>query len=205
MRPGRFRFDIRQAGRQLLLVYLAVLAFALVFWFLFVRPRVLRYRSFVEESEPRVKIVQAREAEVKAREAFLTALERAQEDLKGLRKDILSTRDRRMTEAQFELDRLAKRFSVDAKSVQYENVRLEGEGLDRFAMIMPLAGGYANLRKFIEAVEASDKFLVIERVALGSNITGGPQLQLNITVATYFDLPDLDKTPQRRRPGEGRA
>jgi len=205
MRPLKLRFDIRQASRQLLLVYLAVLAFTLVFGLVFVRPRVLRYRTIVEESEPRTKIVQAREAEVKGREAFLAALERAQEDLKRLRKEVLSTRDRRMIEAQFELDRLAKQFGADMNSVQYDNVRLEGEGLDRFAMVAPLAGGYSNLRKFIQAVEASDKFLVIERVAIGSNTTGGPLLQLNITVATYFDLPDLNKGPQRRRTGEGRT
>jgi len=67
---------------------------------------------------------------------------------------------------------------------------------------VPLEGGYHNLRGFIQAVESSSQFLVIERVVLVRSKEGGVLLQLNITLATYFDAPEL----RRARAGEdGRA
>ena len=67
-------------------------------------------------------------------------------------------------------------------------------------MIVPLEGGYQNLRSFIQAVESSEQFIVVERVQLGRSNEGGVMLQLNITLATYFDAPEL-----RKQRGETRA
>ncbi|MFN0281755.1 MAG: hypothetical protein ACKVZ6_07260 [Kineosporiaceae bacterium] len=64
-------------------------------------------------------------------------------------------------------------------------------------MTLPLEGGYANLRRFLHAVEISGEFLVIERVALAEGDEGGVRLALNITLATYFDLPERDKRSSR--------
>ncbi len=71
-----------------------------------------------------------------------------------------------------------------------KNEILREEGLDRFAMVVPLQGGYASLRKFLQAVEASEKFLVVESVALDGLARGGTSttLNLNITVASYFSV-----------------
>jgi hypothetical protein len=57
-------------------------------------------------------------------------------------------------------------------------------------MVLPLEGGYASLRGLLEAVERSDKFLVVERVTIGQGRDGGVLLQLNVTLATYFDAPE---------------
>ena len=65
-------------------------------------------------------------------------------------------------------------------------------------MTVPLEGGYANLRRFLQAVEVSDKFLVVERVALGEGKRGGAMLQLSITLATYFDAPERYKRGKER-------
>ena len=48
---------------------------------------------------------------------------------------------------------------------------------------------YANLRKFLQAVEESDKFLVVERVSLAKGKEGGSSLSLSISLATYFTAP----------------
>ena len=66
---------------------------------------------------------------------------------------------------------------------------------------VPLEGGYSALRRFLQAVEHSSKFLLVERVALGKGKEGGVLLQLNITLATYFNAPEerLRKKPQPTR------
>jgi Tfp pilus assembly protein PilO len=184
----------------LALLALNVLAFAFV-----VQPKVRDYRVLDEQSLPRRKALAERNKEVGAREDYLKALTQAEIDLKSLRNDVLSTRSRRMIAVNMMLAELAEQFHIRLERIQYENNVLEDEGLERYAMIVPLEGGYANLRRFIQAIESSGEFLVIERVALDRAQDGGVMLQLNITLATYFDVPDLrekiEERQARRRAG----
>lgn len=191
MKRWRFRFDIRQAGRVLLLAYAALALINVVFFLLLTRPKVAEYRTMTEKTAPLVEALRNRELQVDDLERYLQALEQAQSDLRELREDILATKNHRMVAVQLELERLAQRFQIDSDQVNYENEPLEEEGLERFAMVVPLEGGYQNLRSFIHAVESSDQFLVIERVNLVRSREGGVLLQLNITLATYFDAPQL--------------
>lgn len=199
MTKRRVGFDIRQAGRQIGIVFLVVLIVNIAVAAFVVRPTVRAFRSLDENSLPQRNQLRQRQKQVEGREAFLAALVQAEVDLQTLRGEILSTRQRRMVEVQVELAKLARQFNINLERVQYENDLLEDEGLERFAMVVPLEGGYANLRKFIEAVERSERFLVVERVALGSGQDGGTLLQLNITLATYFDVPELREEHDTRR------
>jgi Tfp pilus assembly protein PilO len=97
---------------------------------------------------------------------------------------------------------LASRFGINLEHVQYEPPdpdQTGKEGLERFGMKVPLKGGYTNLRKFLQAVEASDEFLVIEQVGLEGGPAGQQGLELSITLATYFDAPELRTQPAPRR------
>jgi tellurite resistance protein len=190
MSGRRFKFDIRQAARYITLV-LALLAVANgVFYFLATRPRVQEYTSLREGTGPQQEALRADRAEVEEREAYLEALIKAEADLATLREEVLSTRKQRMIEVQLELAALAERFSIDVESITFDNELLREAELDKLVMTVPLEGGYANLRRFLQAVETSEKFLVVERVALGEGKLGGVMLELSISLATYFDAPD---------------
>lgn len=202
---GKLRFDVRASGRQIATVLLVLLAVNAGAYLGLVRPRLREADLLERESEPRLAQVKAREAEVAAKERFVQAVQTAGKDLVALRRDVLSTRPQRMIEAQLEVEELAARFGIPPDRVQYENEVLEEEGLERFGMKVPLKGGYASLRKFLQAVETSDEFLVIEQVALEGQ-PGEQALELNITLATYFDAPELRSKPVPRRraaAGEG--
>jgi hypothetical protein len=192
----RASFDIRQIARRIWIVLGLVAAVNAGFYVLRVRPIVREYAQLLDVHGPEADALAQRQAQVEAREAYLASLRKAEADLSHLRGEVLSTRERRMVEAQLELTELCEQFKIDLESVNYQNEPLEDEELDRFAMIAPLAGGYANLRRFLHAVETSDKFLVVERVQLAQGKEGGVLLQLNITVATYFTLP-VDERPIR--------
>lgn len=202
MAARRIRFDIRQAGKPILLV-MAALAVANVAAFAFlVRPAVNKVRALEAGNEPELQALKQRRNEVEALESFFASLQQAEADLARLRSDVLSTRVERMVDVQRELERLCREFRIDLDSVNYDNEELPEEGLERFAMIVPLEGGYANLRRFLQAVEDSENFLVVERVALGEGKEGGVMLMLNITLAAYFDAPPgtkgADRPPSRR-------
>ena len=191
MKRLELHFDIRQTGIMLLVVYgvLAVLNGA--FFLLLTRPKVFEHRAMTEKAAPLEKALAEREAQVTDLETYLAALNQAQDDLVRLRQDILATKNHRLVQVQIELERIASQFQINVNQVTTENEALPEEGLERFAMVVPLEGGYQNLRSFIQAVESSEQFLVIERVALVRGQEGGVILELNITLATYFDAPDL--------------
>ncbi len=186
-------FDIRQSGRTIVTVLLIGLVANVAAWLAIVRPTVERHRMLVQESDPQIKELVRREREVGQREAFLESLRAAENDLATLRQDVLSSKQRRLVTVQLELAKLAQRFRINLRRVRYSTTYLEREGLEHLAMVVPLEGGYANLRSFIQAVESSDKFLLIESVVLDEAKDGGSLLQLNITLGTYFNNPELLK------------
>lgn len=192
------RFDIRESGPKIAIGLGIALAANVIFAIAVVRPKQEEIRRIEEEGAPEIQRVREREKTVERLEGYHQALRQGLEDIRRLREDVLSTRSRRLIEVQLELFGIAKRMSVSIDKIQNENTPLPDEGLERFAMIVPLEGGYRNLRQFIQAVEASEKFLVVERVTLGSANDGGALLQMNITVATYFDRPDLREPPPSR-------
>lgn len=187
------RWDIRQASRELWIVFATLLFANAAFYFVLVRPRVDEHAALTTANAPKIAELERREKTVEAREAYLQGLEQVQDDLRRLRSEVLQTRDERMISVQEDVWDLAQDFNIDIEQVTFQNEVLEEEGIDRYAMTVPLRGGYANLRRFIQAVEESDTFLVVERVALGEGEEGGVLLQLNITLATYFDLPEFER------------
>jgi len=201
------RFDIRQAGKPILLVLLLGFAANAAFYLLVVRPAAVEYREINDDNSPLYEELDVLEAIVDRRESYLEALGKADQDLQYIRDEILSTKKRRMIAVQAELDSLCRQFNIDVDTVDYDHDLLMREELDVLRMVVPLQGGYATLRQFLQAVESSSNFLLIERVALGQGRDGGVQLQLSITLTTYFDAPDhlLQPTQAPARPRRGRA
>lgn len=191
MTTPRSRFDIRQHGQLILFVLGGLLALNLAGFLFVVRPELRDYRALTTENSPRAQLLHAREDHVEALEAFVEALGQARTDLQTLRQEVLSTREKRMVDVQAELRDLCERFSIDLELVNYEHGELGAEALEYQRMVVPLRGGYAALRGFLQAVESSDKFLVVEKVVLGQGKEGGVLLDLQITLATYFDSPEL--------------
>jgi Tfp pilus assembly protein PilO len=189
MTERRLRFDVRDASLKIAAVLGVVLAANAVFSVLVVRPRVAKYRQLTDLTSPQIQVVKTRETGVVQKEQYRASLEKSRDDMKHLAADILSTRQRRMIAVQLEIAKLVKEFGIALERVQYENESVDNGALERFAIVVPLAGGYSNLRKFIQAVETSDNFLVIERVALGAG-KSSDLVELNITLATYFIAPD---------------
>ena len=193
----RLRFDIRRAGHRVVIVLAVPFLIETGFYVLAVRPTISTYEALRAENEPTFNELQRQRELVEQRETFLATLDQTTADLAELRGQTLSTREERMIDVQAELDRLAQQFNINLESVSYDNELLLDEGLDRFEMVVPLEGGYANLRRFLQAAEESQKFLLVERVVLGQGRDGGSMLQLNITLATYFNAPP--ELVERRR------
>lgn len=208
MTTRRFKIDIRQIGRPIG-IGLALLAVAnAAFFLLATRPSIREYGALRVGTAPQQQAIREQRKQVELLESFLESVHDAESDLERLRREVLSTRQERMIDIHVEVERLAGKFGIDFESITFDNEILVEEELDRHVMNVPLEGGYANLRKFLQAVESSEKFLVVERVALGEGKEGGVMLELTITLATYFDSPEQreeNKRNRRRRPARTRS
>jgi Tfp pilus assembly protein PilO len=197
------RFDVREASGKILGVLGALLVVNAAVSVLLVRPSVERYRKLTDTSSPQVQALQKREKDVADLEAYRAVLEKARDDMRHFAGDVLSTRQRRMIAVQLEVSKLLHEFGIAYNRVQYENEELENGALERFGTVVPLAGGYSNLRKFLQSVESSESFLVVERVTLG-NGKSGDVVDLDITLATYFIAPDAKLDNLGKRPARGK-
>jgi len=202
IQASHLRFDIRQASKKILVGLLVLAGLNAIFYFISTRPALKEYRKLEATTRPDFDEIKQRERAVTRLESFRDGLQQAETDLQTLRDDVLSTRDARMVLVQAELQALCDEFKIDLESVSYDHDLLVAEGLDRLAMTVPLEGGYANLRKFLQAVEKSDKFLLVERVGLSSGKQGGRMLDLSIELATYFNAP-REFVEQGRSTGRG--
>lgn len=189
MPTSPLRFDIRQAGRRIVFGGLTLALLNLGFYLLYTRPAVREYGRLEATTRPDFDEMKRREKSVQRLEAFRDGLQQAEADLQSLRDDVLSTRNDRLVEIQAEVAEICGEFKIDLQSVSYGHELLLDEELDRLEMTVPLEGGYSNLRKFLQAIERSDKFLLVERVALAKGQQGGRLLDLNISLATYFNAP----------------
>ena len=198
---SRRSIDAAQWIRAIGMVLVCLAALNLGFWLLFTRPQVRESERLAVGTDPQRRALLERRAEVEKQEQFLAQLERAEADLKRLRSELLATRDTRMIGVQLEVAELCERFGIDWDSVSIDNELLVDEELDRLVMTVPLEGGYANLRRFLQAVEASDEFLVVEQVGLSEAHDGGVMLELNVALATYFDSPELRERNRTERAG----
>ena len=58
--------------------------------------------------------------------------------------------------------------------------------LTRFDITMVLKGHYESVRQFIRDIEASDRFIVIDNVALSEGAEPGTPLVLTVELSTYY-------------------
>jgi Tfp pilus assembly protein PilO len=182
------RFDIRAAAPRIVLALGAVAGLNLAFYFALTEPAVASYRQLEATTRPDFDELKDRETVVKRLERYRDGLHAAEVELTRLR-DELGTRDERLVAVQAELADLCAQFNIDWESVGYGHELLFEEGLDRLEIVVPLSGGYANLRRFLQALEESKNFLIIERVGLAKGREGGRMLELSINLATYFNAP----------------
>ena len=120
-------------------------------------------------------------------------LREADANMAELYRSTFGTRKQRYQAVDKELKLLAKLFKLENTSVSYGSDTLVEHGIEKYTASFPLKGGYQSLRSFISHIEGSSQFLSIERVSLSDSSDRGSEVNLHITVVTYFALPGAKK------------
>ena len=116
------------------------------------------------------------------------ALDSAREDLAEFYEKTLGNR-KRQTDLIRERNEIAQDYGVVPTRVNYSNTIDRDQPIERFSMSFSLQGNYASLRYFLNSIERSPSFFIIDSVEL----EGGDEdreLAMRIAFSTYFYRPE---------------
>jgi Tfp pilus assembly protein PilO len=142
----------------------------------------------------RALLIQQQE-ETTRTEQRLVSLQKAQGDLETIYKKVLSDKKTGVPAIREELEQLASSLEVNRQSVSYQYELLPEFGLRHFILSVPVEGAYRDIRKFINGIERSEHFLILDRVDLSAEKSEGTgdNLLLNFQLSTYLTDEEIKK------------
>ena len=119
---------------------------------------------------------------------YLVEVEESRQAVEVLYREHFKTEAERFTKAISEVKRLARQAGFDPPSVNYPEEDLRGYDLKKRRVVFSVRGSYDQLRTFINFLELTDHFLILERVSLagGGKNPENPVLSIELDVSTVF-------------------
>jgi Tfp pilus assembly protein PilO len=99
--------------------------------------------------------------------------------------DVVQERAPGLTDAWDEIDRLASETNVLRGRTGYEREVLD-VGLEQINATMPVEGDYFDLVRFINRLERSERFFLVERITLSQGETEDKGIQLACSIAFFL-------------------
>lgn len=95
---------------------------------------------------------------------------------------------RRFADLIGDLYELSGRCNLQIGQIGYTPKEIPEEQLLAYGLTFSVTGTYGELKRFIHGLEISPRIMVIEQVALNTNLQseGADQVSLNIKITTYF-------------------
>jgi len=136
---------------------------------------------------------------IRSLEHRLEALQKAQTDLQIIYNEKLSQKKTGVTEIRQELEELADSVNVNRSDVSYNYDVLPEFGLRHFTLSVPVEGAYRDIRRFINGIERSEHFLILEKVDLSAEKSSSDNLLMNFQLSTYLRDPETQDYENRNR------
>jgi Tfp pilus assembly protein PilO len=191
--------DAQQEGRRVLKILGVAAAANLVVFLLLTEPLHRLSRVRLAEWQAMEQRLEQRRRSVERLQLQVERLERQSANLAQFYDAILADKVSRMTAIQRGIRMLSTQFNVNPESVSYGPTYLPVADLVQFDVSFPLRGSYESLRQFVQRVESSEHFLVIDDISLADSREGGVSLNLNVRLHTYFR--DLEFRPDKKERG----
>lgn len=102
--------------------------------------------------------------------------------------EIVQPRVPGLTEAWDEIDRLAEETNVLRGRTAYERELLD-VGLEQIKATMPVEGDYFDLVRFINRLERSERFFLVEQVRLSQRGSDDRTIRLDCSISFYLKTP----------------
>lgn len=143
--------------------------------------RVEGLRGTLENREERLESLREQSAEL----TVLVATARdSRERLESLYADRFSTQRARFTAVTSEIRELARRAGLEPAAMDYPSEEVEEYGLVKRYFTFGVSGTYVELRQFINLLELTPSFVVLEQVTLSGG--EGAELDIRLNLSTLF-------------------
>ena len=129
--------------------------------------------------------LQARKSELEELTRRETVLTRNADAVESFWNDVVEDRAPGLTEAWDELDRLANEVNIVRGRTGYEREILD-VGLEQIRARVPLEGSYFDLVRYINRLERSERFFLVEEIRISQRESGESDIQLECTIAFYL-------------------
>jgi len=156
-------------------------------------PRTLQERSLAAQAATLRQAVERERAATLELRQQVAAIRANAADAQRFLTEVLEYRAEGLLPVLEEVERVAGEAGLELKSRRYSPEQVTDAPLMRFRITIPVNGTYAQLVSFIDRLERSPRFLVIDRVQLREG-RDADEDQLNVVVSTYFHA---DRGPQR--------
>jgi Tfp pilus assembly protein PilO len=145
------------------------------------------------QAQLRVFRVERAEKELVSLEADQAALEDLLQRAKVNRERVgdfysrwIASESERLTQVISEVKNLAQRAGVQSSSFNYPEEDLADYGLLRRSIAFSVSGSYSQLRQFVNLIELSDHFLMLEDVRLNESGQGNSTIRVRLRVSSLF-------------------
>lgn len=132
------------------------------------------------------KEVIAYEADLAALEALVTRAKMNRERVGEFYARWIGTEAELLTDVIAEVKELARRAGVESSSFQYPEEELDDFALRRRSIAFTVTGSFGELRQFINLIELSDYFLMLEDVRLNETGHGDSTIRVRLRVSALF-------------------
>jgi len=165
---------------------LALILLNLPIYFFFVRPE-------IEADAGEQESIQQMRQQLVRRATTLNALKEIERKLKDSREkykkfeaDFLFPRDKGASKLLEELDDICAEAGLLRNRVGYHLDPEPTLGMQRLGITLPIEGSYANIRDFLNILESTSKFVIVDSMALVSEREGTEIIQLDVSLSTLF-------------------
>ena len=131
-------------------------------------------------------------------EDFLEQIENHKAEVDGLHRDHFETEEQRFTRAIGEIKKLARQAGFTISSLSYPRKTYGGQDLVERRISFSVSGSYDQLRNFINFLELTDHFFILNSVSLGesSKDERNPKLSIKMVTSTIFTTREIESPPE---------
>jgi type IV pilus assembly protein PilO len=121
-------------------------------------------------------------------EELLGRVDTNRQRIQQLYEQRFSTRRERLTRVNDEVKNLARQAGLSPRSFSYPQEAIDDFDLVKRSYIFSVDGTYPELRRFINLLERSDSFLILEEVTLNqTSDEGDGGLRISLKLSTLFE------------------
>jgi Tfp pilus assembly protein PilO len=165
--------------------FLGLLAMNLVVFMAFTLPRSVSERRTAREAIERRAAIDGKRKEMRAIRSQADTIRSDLKDAASFYKDVVTDCARANAMVPRELYHTTAEHHIQTARQSIRDSETKGLPLHELEVVMPVAGTYQQIGEFLQAVERSPTFLIVDRINLRERLQEGGGADLDVQIKAY--------------------